>query len=37
MSSLETAAEILKCFTAETPELAVSDVAKQLGVPKSTV
>jgi DNA-binding IclR family transcriptional regulator len=36
MSSLETAAEILKCFTAETPELAVSEVAKQLGLPKST-
>ena len=33
--ALETAAEILKCFTAETPELAVSDVAKQLGVQPS--
>jgi DNA-binding IclR family transcriptional regulator len=37
MSSLETAVTILRCFSAETPELAVSDVAKRLGVPKSTV
>jgi DNA-binding IclR family transcriptional regulator len=37
MSSLETAVTILRCFSAETPELAVSDVAKRVGVPKSTV
>jgi DNA-binding IclR family transcriptional regulator len=37
MSSLETAVTILRCFSAETPELAVSDVAKRLDVPKSTV
>ncbi|WP_374633493.1 IclR family transcriptional regulator [Ferrovibrio sp.] len=37
MSSLDSAAAILACFSAETPELAVSAVSKQLGMPKSTV
>jgi len=37
MSSLDSAASILTCFSAETPELAVSAVSKQLGMPKSTV
>ena len=37
MSSLETAVTILQCFTAATPDLAVSEVSKRVGVPKSTV
>ncbi len=37
MSSLESAVSILRCFHSETPELAVSDVARQLAMPKSTV
>lgn len=37
MSSLETAITILQCFSTDEPELAVSDVAKRVGVPKSTV
>lgn len=37
MSSLETAVSILKCFSAETPELAVNEVSRQLDLPKSTV
>lgn len=37
MSSLESAVAILHCFHPDTPELAVSDVARQLSMPKSTV
>lgn len=37
MSSLETAVAILRCFSADQPELAVSVVAKQVDIPKSTV
>lgn len=37
MSSLESAVSILSCFSAETPELAVMEVAVRLGMPKSTV
>jgi DNA-binding IclR family transcriptional regulator len=37
MSSLETAVNILRCFSAEMPELAVGDVAKRIGAPKSTI
>jgi len=37
MSSLETAVSILKCFSAEAPELAVNEVSRQLDLPKSTV
>jgi DNA-binding IclR family transcriptional regulator len=37
MSSLTTAINILNCFSAETPELRVSDIARRLSIPKSTV
>lgn len=37
MSSLSNATDLLNCFSAETPELRVSSVARQLGLPKSTV
>jgi DNA-binding IclR family transcriptional regulator len=37
LSSLESAVSILRCFSHETPELAVSDVAARLGMPKSSV
>lgn len=37
MSSLTTAIEILRCFSSGTPELRVSDIARQVSVPKSTV
>jgi DNA-binding IclR family transcriptional regulator len=37
MSSLDTAVSILNCFSPESPELAVSDAVKRLGLPKSTV
>jgi len=37
VSSLESAVAILHCFRPDTPELAVSDVARQLSMPKSTV
>lgn len=37
MSSLTTAIEILRCFSSATPELRVSDIARQVSVPKSTV
>jgi DNA-binding IclR family transcriptional regulator len=37
LSSLETAVAILRCFSAETPELAVTDVAARTDMPKSTV
>lgn len=37
MSSLETAVGILRCFSADMPELAVGDVAKRIGAPKSTI
>lgn len=37
MSSLTTAIEILHCFSAGAPELRVSDIARQVSVPKSTV
>ena len=37
MSALTTAIDILNCFSPETPELRVSEVARRLSVPKSTV
>ena len=37
MSSLTTAIEILRCFSADAPELRVSDIAHRASVPKSTV
>ncbi|MCP5367242.1 MAG: IclR family transcriptional regulator [Hyphomicrobiales bacterium] len=37
MSSLTTAIDILHCFSPETPELRVSDVARRVAIPKSTV
>lgn len=37
MSSLESAVAILSCFSSDTPELAVTEAATQLGMPKSTV
>jgi DNA-binding IclR family transcriptional regulator len=37
MSSLTAGIDILQCFSSERPELRVSDVARQLGVPKSTI
>jgi IclR family transcriptional regulator, KDG regulon repressor len=37
MSTLETALDILDCFDPTCPELAVTDVARRLGIPKSTV
>jgi DNA-binding IclR family transcriptional regulator len=37
MSSLESAVSILCCFSPEMPELAVTQVAAQLNLPKSTV
>lgn len=37
MSSLDTAIAILGCFAPETPELAITDVARRLNMPKSTV
>jgi len=37
MSTLETALDILDCFDPASPELAVTDVARRLGIPKSTV
>ncbi len=37
MSALTTAIDILHCFSPETPELRVSEVARRLSVPKSTV
>jgi DNA-binding IclR family transcriptional regulator len=37
MSSLETAATILACFSPDTPDLGITDVAKRLNMPKSTV
>lgn len=36
MSSLTAGIDILHCFSSERPELRVSDVARQLGIPKST-
>jgi DNA-binding IclR family transcriptional regulator len=37
MSSLESAVTILGCFSPDTPELGVTDVARRLSIPKSTV
>ncbi|VTU26804.1 Pectin degradation repressor protein KdgR [Variovorax sp. SRS16] len=37
MSSLESAVSILGCFSSDTPELAVTEVAAKLAMPKSTV
>jgi DNA-binding IclR family transcriptional regulator len=37
MSSLESALSVLECFSEASPELAVSDVAKRLDLPKSSV
>jgi DNA-binding IclR family transcriptional regulator len=37
MSSLETAVTILGCFSPDSPELGVTDVARRLNIPKSTV
>jgi DNA-binding IclR family transcriptional regulator len=37
MSSLESAVSILGCFSSDTPELAVTEVAARLCMPKSTV
>jgi DNA-binding IclR family transcriptional regulator len=37
MSSLETAVAILRCFSADAPELAVTEVAARTEMPKSTV
>ncbi len=37
MSSLTTAIDILRCFSRERPELRVSDAARLVSVPKSTV
>lgn len=37
MSSLESAVSILGCFSSDTPELAVTEVAAKLVMPKSTV
>jgi DNA-binding IclR family transcriptional regulator len=37
MSTLETALDILDCFDPTSPELAVTEVARRLGIPKSTV
>lgn len=37
MSSLTTAIDILRCFSTDTPELRVSDIARRVSVPKSTV
>lgn len=37
MSTLETALDILDCFGPSSPELAVTDVARRLGIAKSTV
>ncbi len=37
MSSLETGIDILQCFSSERPELGVSEVARRLNVPKSTI
>jgi DNA-binding IclR family transcriptional regulator len=37
MSSLESAVSILCCFSSDTPELAVTEVATRLAIPKSTV
>src|SRR5262245_8176303 len=37
MSSLESAVSILCCFSSEMPELAVTQVAAKLDIPKSTV
>lgn len=37
MSSLETAVAILRCFSSEVPELAVTEVAAMTDIPKSTV
>jgi DNA-binding IclR family transcriptional regulator len=36
MGTLETALDILDCFDPDSPELAVTDVARRLGIPKST-
>jgi DNA-binding IclR family transcriptional regulator len=36
MSTLETALDILDCFHPDSPELAVTEVARRLGIPKST-
>lgn len=36
MSSLDTGINILQCFSSERPELRVSEVARRLGIPKST-
>lgn len=37
MSSFESAVSILRCFSPETPELAVTEVATRIAMPKSTV
>ena len=37
MSSLTSGIDILQCFASERPELRVSDVARRLNMPKSTV
>ncbi len=37
MSSLESAVAILRCFSSESPELAVTEVAARTDMPKSTV
>ena len=37
MKTIRNAADVLKCLSAETPELAVSGVAHTLGMPKSSV
>ncbi len=37
MSALDTALDILDCFHGEAPELAVSELARRLGIAKSTV
>lgn len=37
MSSFESAVAILRCFSSETPELAVTEVATRIAMPKSTV
>jgi len=36
MGTLETALDILDCFHPDSPELAVTEVARRLGIPKST-
>ena len=37
MKTIRNAAEVLRCLSADTPELAVSSVARSLGMPKSSV